>query len=118
MDNNDRTHPQLRIYTSDAELKSTIPMRGDSYMYNWAAVELMSGVVAVQYEKFGSRNMLKGIAIVRLNETGDIIRDVEFQRIFHLAPYSHGRFIAGDPDDSKVMLLDDQLRPLQVILSR
>src|SRR6218665_409544 len=118
IDNNDRTHPQLRIYTSDAELESSVPMRGDSYVYNWAAVELMPGVVAVQYKKSGSRNMLKGIAIVRLNETGDILRDVEFQRDFHLAPYSHGRFIAADPDDFKMLLLDDQLTPLQVILSR
>src|SRR6218665_1691440 len=118
MDDTDRTHPQLRIYTSDAKLESTIPMRGDSYIYYWEAVEFMPGFVAVQYEKHdGLRKKLKGIAIVCLNETGDILRDVQFERILHLAPYSHGRLIAADPDANEVILLDDQLRPLKVILS-
>lgn len=92
---NHRTHPKIKIYTPDAELEGTVPMLGHPYMYSWAAVELLPRVVAVPYTKFDRSNSLKGIVIMRLNETGDILRDVQSDRILHLAPYSAGQLLAA-----------------------
>ena len=118
---NDLTHPQLRIYTSGAELESSVPLRGDSYlsyMYSRAAVEVMPGVVAVQYEKLASPNNLKGIVVMHLNATGEILcDDLETKRISSLASYSPGRLIAADQESKQVIVLDRRLKPLQVLLS-
>lgn len=120
LDDGDPTRPKLRIYTHEAKLEMDIPMPGGSntLLHYSAAVELMPRVVAVPCGKFGdSTNILTGIVIMRLNETGDILHNVETTRFSSLASYSPGRLIAADQESKQVIVLDSQLKPLQVLLS-
>lgn len=109
--------PTVSIYTEDAVLQRSVPLplRTAAYSIRSAAVEIMPEVVAVSFV-FGDGNKIReGIVVARLNETGQVLREVEWRGLSNLTPHSLGRFIAADGSSQRLILLDYQLYPVQVI---
>lgn len=116
----DRDHfrPTIDVYTPEAALHRSVPIRLSAAAYSIlsAAVEIMPEVVAISFDFVDGYTQRKGIVVIRLNETGQVLREIGWTGLHNLTAHSLGRFIVAESSSSQILkLLDYQLYPVQVV---